>query len=174
MRKKDSLRHDFSCFIEKLRSIEIIDSRTRIRFFIEDKLTKLVENLVLVILCPDNPKACKWTADIVFCIARISVEQNKGRWLRPATYYDYLWRESVYMDSPSRFDDDVKWRFKEENINLTQDMIEHARSEVQTFMEWISIQLSLGCISHREIVERLHVELTDGYHFEENLLIVDY
>ena len=173
MKKKLTVKHDFYCFIEKLRCLEISDKRLKLHFLIDDKLMRIIENLALIILCPDNEARCKWAKDICLCISEFSRGWIKNWNLRPATYYDYLWRESVYMDSPGRFDDDVKWRFKEEGINITQDMIEDARREVQSFMEWLAIELSKGFVTNRQIFERLNVKLAEGYHFDGGFVVIE-
>lgn len=153
------LKHDFSCLIEKLRSIQITDSRDDIKHKIRSQLPELIGNLALIFLCPEHPARNHWAGEVIANILPYNGLKNKNnKLLRPATYYDFLWKESVFVDSPTSFDELLETKFKKENINLTKEMTENTRAKVENFMKWLATELSKEYVTKDKIYEKLGAE----------------
>lgn len=159
MNEKIKIKYDFSCLIERLRSIQFADSRDAIKDKIRVQLPRLIENIALVYLCPDSQTRDHWCWEAVANILRYNGLKNKNnKLLRPKTYYDFLWAESAFVDSPEAFDDVIKSKFKEEGIPLTKEMIEAARNHTEEFMKWLAVELSKAFVGSDKIIEKLKEE----------------
>ena len=145
---------NFAQLIERLQNIEFSDSPSKLKDLIRYTLPRLYETLALIFNSLDDQARNHWKGEVVGFISEYNGLKLKRSHKYPLakTYYDALWKDTVYADSPKKLDSLLRKKFKKEQLEFpTEEKINQIKIMMSDFLLKLSEEMSKGFVDDDEV-----------------------